>query len=149
LPARASGHKRGVQAAARAVVVALAIALAGCVGPIKRDELERGVQTIGATAAEGALLARGAAQDRTRSTFTRVHARELGASATHEAERLNDAGAEGAVAGVKADAVRLAQNVAGALGELEVAPGDERLAGRLAQRLDAFSSVAARLAGEL
>ena len=132
-----------------AVVLLLAVTSAGCVGPIRNDELQRGVETIGATAAEGALLARGAAQDRTRATFTRVHARELAESASHEAERLHDAGAEGEVTAFKADAVRLAQNVADALGELAVAPGDERLAGRLEQRLDAFSSVAARLAGEL
>jgi hypothetical protein len=138
-----------VKQAVLTLVLALAVALAGCVGPIRHDELQRGVETIGATAAEGALLARGAAQDRTRSTFTRVHARELAESASHEAERLHDAGAEGELVDAKADAVRLAQNVADALGELEVAPGDERLADRLETRLDNFSSVAARLAGEL
>ena len=132
-----------------AAAIAAAVALAGCPGPMQRDELERGVQTIGATAAEGAVLARGAGQDRTRSTFTRVHARELAETISHEAEKLGDAGADGEVARVKADAVRLAPDVADALGELQVAPGDERLAQRLESRLDGFSSTAARLAGRL
>jgi hypothetical protein len=135
--------------ALRVFAISVALALGGCGGAMRRDELRRGIETIGAQAAEGALLARGAAQDRTKATFTRVHARELAESATHEAEKLHDAQARGDVADAKAAAVGLAQDVAGAVGELQVAPGDERGAARLEQRLDRLSSDAARLAGGL
>jgi hypothetical protein len=123
-----------------ALCVALcAAACAGCGGPIADDELERGIQTLGATAAEGRLVALDAAEDRTKVTFVRVELRDLGDDAEHEAEKLSDARARPANAATKARAVELAQDIASALGELRVAPADRRIARRVQARLDALS----------
>jgi hypothetical protein len=136
----------------RGVVIALGVAAAltaGCGGPITNDELQRGVETLGATASEGRLVALGVLEDRTKVTFVRVQARDLGDDAEHEAEKLHDAQAKPSNAAVKEDAVKLAQEIDAALGDLQVAPADRRVARQVAQRLDALSKQADRLTGEL
>jgi outer membrane murein-binding lipoprotein Lpp len=122
---------------------------AGCGGPIKRDELERGVQTLGATAAEGRLLGRDVAQDRSKNTFVRVQARVLGEQATHEAEKLSDAEAEGAIASIKSRAVKLAQDISSALGDLQVEPGNRATGGEVAARLAKLAADARTLEEQL
>ena len=49
------------------------------------------MESISSAAAEGGLLAQGVAEDRTRSTFTRVQSGDLAEQMTHEAEKLQDA----------------------------------------------------------
>jgi hypothetical protein len=122
---------------------------AGCGGPITDDELQRGIQTLGATAAEGRLVALDAAEDRTKVTFERVALRDLGDDAEHEAEKLNDAQAQPANAAVKAQAVGLAQDISSALGDLQVAPADRQIARRVQLRLDAMSKQADALTSKL
>jgi hypothetical protein len=113
---------------------------------MRPEELGRSVQTIESSAAEGALLAGDVARDRTKSTFARVHARELGDVVDHEAEKLHDASARGEVVASKARAVELAGQVSQALGDLQVAP-DSEPTGRAAQRdLEALARRAGRLA---
>lgn len=46
------------------------IALSGC-GDLSRDELNRGVESLSALAAQGQLIANGVARDATKSTYTR------------------------------------------------------------------------------
>jgi hypothetical protein len=123
--------------------------LVGCGGPITDDELERGVQTLGATAAEGRLVALDVVEDRTKVTFTRVHARDLADEAAHEAEKLNDAQAKPGNAEAKAEAVRLAQDIDSALGDLQVSPSDRSVAREVEERLDELSQRAERLSGRL
>jgi hypothetical protein len=113
------------------------------------EELARSIGTLDAVAQEGRLLARGAAQDRTKKTFVRVHARDLGDEATHEAEKLSDAQGRDHVAAVKARAVRLAQSISDSLGDLEVAAGDEHVAATVADDLDELGRRARRLQEEL
>jgi hypothetical protein len=122
---------------------------AGCGGPITDDELQRGIQTLGATASEGRLVALDAVEDRTKVTFERVELRDLGDDAEHEAEKLNDAQAQPANAAVKARAVKLAQDISSALGDLQVAPADRRIARRVQLRLDALSKQADALTRKL
>jgi hypothetical protein len=131
-----------------AIAVAALVA-AGCGGPMTNDELQRGVQTLGATAAEGRLVALDAVEDRTKVTFVRVELRDLGDDADHEAEKLNDAQAQPDNARVKAQAVKLAQDISAALGDLRVAPADRLTARRVQLRLDALSQRADRLTGLL
>jgi hypothetical protein len=133
------------------VLLCLAAAglLAGCGGPITDDELQRGIETLGATAAEGRLVALDVAEDRTKVTFVRVEARDLAEDAEHEAEKLNDARAQPGNERVKADAVALAIEIDSALGDLQVFPADRQRARRAAQRLDTLSTRADRLTGEL
>ena len=131
------------------MLLLVCLAVAGCTSELRADELQRGIETLGSNAAEGRLVALGVAEDRTLTNFTRVQAGDLAEDSTHEAEKLNDAQAEGDVADVRAAAVALAQDIASVLGDLQVAPEDRQGARRAARRLDALSSRAARLAGQL
>jgi hypothetical protein len=123
--------------------------LAGCGGPITDDELQRGIETLGATASEGRLVALDVVEDRTKVTFVRVQARDLGDAAEHEAEKFNDAQAQPGNATVKDDAVKLAQAIDSALGDMQVAPSDRAVARRVASRLDALSKRADALTARL
>jgi hypothetical protein len=136
-------HKRTV------AVLAGAAVLAGCGGPITNDELQRGIETLGATAAEGRLVALDVGEDRTKVTFVRVEMRDLGEDAEHEAEKLHDAQAGPGNRQVRDAAVTLAQDIDAALGELQVAPADRALARRIADRLDKLSNRADALTGKL
>jgi small-conductance mechanosensitive channel len=131
------------------VVLLATAALGGCGGPIKHDELERGVATLGATAAEGRLVALDVVEDRTKTTFVRVHSAALGDDAQHEAEKLADAQAPPDLVSAKAEAVRIAQAIDSALGDLQVSPSDRRVARQVEQRLDALSRQADRLTERL
>lgn len=146
MPERSTACRASGRHAALAAVV---VALAGCGGPITGGELRRGVDTLGATAAEGRLVALGVAQDRTKTTFVRTAARDLADDAQHEAEKLTDAEAGPRTAGARDDAVALAQDIDSALGDLEVAPADRPGARDVARRLDALSKRADALAERL
>src|SRR5215213_10070210 len=105
------------------LVGAVAALAGGCGGPMTPDELSRSIQTLESTAAEGAMLAGDVADDRTKATFARVHARDMGDVVVHEAEKLNDAEADQAnVAAAKTKAVDLADQIDTALGQIQVAP---------------------------
>jgi hypothetical protein len=117
-----------------AASAALAIALIGC-GDLSRDELERGVGTLEAMAAEGELLAGDVARNRTKTTFVRVRSRELAEEAEHEAEKLADATPAEGTADARDDAVAIAEALAGALGTLQVHPEDERQGAHVARKL--------------
>ena len=131
------------------VAVVAVAGLAGCGGPIRADELERGVESLGALAAEGEVLADGVARERTKTTFTRVQARTLAEQADHEAEKLADAQAGPALSASKAEAVALASKVSEALGRLRTRP-DAVATGRAAKReLSGLSDDADRLVRRL
>ncbi|HEX6713031.1 MAG TPA: hypothetical protein VF066_06585 [Thermoleophilaceae bacterium] len=112
----------------RAVIpLAIAVAsLSGCGGPIQREELGRGIDTLRSIAAEGSVVARGVADNRTRSTFVRVQSRALSDDADHEAEKLTDAQASPELADKKQKAVALAKRISSALGDLRTDPGNEQ-----------------------
>jgi hypothetical protein len=127
----------------------LSALLAGCGGPIQREELGRGIDTLRSAAADGSVLARSVAANRTHAPFVRVHARELSEEASHEAEKLHDAEATGELVSKKHDAVVLAQRISNALDSLVLAPGDEQ-AGRTAERqLDGLARAASDLGQSL
>jgi hypothetical protein len=131
------------------LLLAMALAFGGCGGPIQHDELERGVSTLAATAAEGRLVALDVVEDRTKTTFVRVHSAALADDAQHEAEKLADAQAPPDLVSAKAQAVRIAQAIDSALGDRPVAPSDRRVARDVEQRLDALSRQADRLTERL
>ena len=139
----------------RAVSIALfaALAVASCDtpagGPIKHDELERGVLSLSNTAAAGQLLTVGVIQDRTKTTFVRVNARDLADEATHEAEKLQDAEANPELRSAKQQAVMIAEQIADALGELQVAPKDPLIARDVGKRLTALGHRATQLAARI
>jgi hypothetical protein len=147
---QAKSRRQAVTAGAVALGLSL-IVLSGC-GDLSRDELNRGVESLSALAAQGELIANGVARDGTRSTYTRVMAKTLGGEAEHEAEKLDDAEAEAAVRPERNAAVRIALDLSDLFGELQTFPGDERHGalverqmGRVKDRADALVE---RLSGE-
>lgn len=130
-------------------IAALALAAGGCAGPIQREELKRGIETLHSTAAEGRLLANGVAGDRTRATFSRVHARDLADIADHQAEKLSDAEATGRLRIARDRAVALAQEISDALGDLRVNPGEEAVGRRVEDQLRKLADDADALAHSL
>jgi hypothetical protein len=122
---------------------------AGCGGPMQPQELARSIQTLQSSAADGALLANGVARNRTKSTFVRVHSRELGEIVNHEAEKLSDAQAHGNVALRKSEAVDLASRISQSLGQLQVSPGDESGARSAERALRSQAQRASKLADSL
>jgi hypothetical protein len=134
------------------VVISLVIAgasLSACGGPIQREELGRGIETLRSVAAEGSILARGVADNRTRSTFVRVQARTLGDDADHEAEKLTDAQAKPPLTDKKQKAVALAQRISSALGDLQTDPGDEQTGRTVEQQLNGLARQARDLGESL
>ena len=131
-----------------ACLVLLAATLGGCGGDMRADELGRSVGTLGSAASEGSLLAQGVVENRTKTTFVRVRTRELGETVEHEAEKLSDASAVGAVATAKDRAVELAGSISQALGDLQTSPADAAEAHRAEATLRALAARADRLAAE-
>jgi hypothetical protein len=134
-----------------ALTLALFLGLAGC-GDLSRDELDRGVESLSALAAQGELIASGVARDATKSTYARVMAKTLGGEAEHEAEKLADAEPSPEVKRERNAAVQIAGELADLFSELQTFPGDERHGvlvqkhmGEVKERADA---VVARLTGE-
>jgi hypothetical protein len=139
--------KRSITAVLAAVLAAV---LSGCGGPIQPDELARSIETLESTAAEGALLAKDVSRDRSKATFVRVHARDLGDVAQHEAEKLSDAEADQAdVASAKTDAIDLADRIGTALGQIQTSPGSETDGRTAAAALNRLSGDAKKLADGL
>jgi len=125
------------------------VLLAGCGGPIQRDQLKHRVKTLASDAADGSLLARGVAEGRTRSTFVRAHGRELSDDVDHQAEELHDPHADPPRAAKKQQAVAIAESISSALGQLHVAPGDRQPARTAERQLDALAKRANDLADSL
>jgi hypothetical protein len=127
------------------------IVLAGC-GDLSRDELNRGVESLSALAAQGELIADGVARDATKSTYTRVMAKTLGGEVEHEAEKLADAEAEGAVKGERNAAIQVAGELAGLFSELQTFPDDERhgalVESHMGEVKEQADAIVARLTGE-
>ena len=125
--------------------------LAGC-GDLSRDELNRGVESLSALAAQGSLLADGVARDATKSTYTRVMARTLGGEAEHEAEKLADAEPSPEVRRERRAAVQLAAELADLFSELQTFPGDEHHGELVRSEMDEVKeqadAVVERLTGE-
>jgi len=131
--------------------IALLLLAAGC-GDLSRDELNRGVESLSALAAQGRLVANGVARDATKSTYARVMAKTLGGEAEHEAEKLADAEPEAAVAAERHAAVQIAGELAELFSQLQTFPGDEHH-GALVERhmqevQEQADAVVARLTGE-
>jgi hypothetical protein len=113
------------------------------------SELSPSVDTLVSSAAEGRLLARDVARDRTKATFARAHARELGEDVDHESEKLNDATAAPGVGAKKDAAGALADKISTALGQLQAAPDDRHEARQTEAQLAKLAKSAERLAGSL
>jgi hypothetical protein len=145
------GRRRPGIAAALVVLGIFLCLFPGC-GDLSRDELNRGVESLSALAAQGELIANGVARDATKSTYTRVMAKTLAGEAEHEAEKLADAEPEAAVKSERNAAVQVAAELADLFSELQTFPGDEhhgvlveKHMGEVKEQADA---IVARLSGE-
>jgi len=143
-------RRPGVIAALVALGVSL-ISISGC-GDLSRDELNRGVESLSALAAQGELVADGVARDSTRSTYARVMAKTLGGEAEHEAEKLADAEPSPELKEQRDAAVQIAGELADLFSELETFPSDEHH-GALVERhmgevKDQADALVERLTGE-
>jgi hypothetical protein len=127
------------------------IAFSGC-GDLSRDELNRGVESLSALAAQGELIANGVARDATKSTYTRVMAKTLGGEAEHEAEKLVDAEPSPEVRKERNAAVRVAGELADLFSELQTFPGDEHHGALVEKQMgevkDEADALVERLTGE-
>jgi hypothetical protein len=119
-----------------ALGVALAVlALAGCGGggTLSNEELQKQYEAIQSLAAEGALVADGAADDRATETFVSVHSQYLSEAARKVETNLRSANGP-------PPAVRLARQVAEDLDRLHREPDDPALARRLGEQLAGYAA---------
>jgi hypothetical protein len=130
------------------LAVALGIGVAGC-EPLGPDELQREVETVHSTAAEGSVLADQIAAQNIKRTFARAHATELADAAQHSAERLTDAHPADGLEAPTQRAIALAEDTESAVGELETAPDDAAAAARAAERLRELARQTDQLAASL
>jgi hypothetical protein len=147
-------HARRRRRGATVVLVALGVSLiafSGC-GDLSRDELNRGVESLSALAAQGELIANGVARDATKSTYARVMAKTLGGEAEHEAEKLADAEPSPEVKRERDSAVQIAGELADLFSELQTFPGDEHhgalVEKHMAEVKEQADAVVERLTGE-
>src|SRR4051794_36571919 len=133
------------------VATAILLAAGGC-GDLSRDELNRGVESLSALAAQGGLVASGVARDATKSTYARVMAKTLGGEAEHEAEKLADAEPEPGVRSERHAAVQIAGELSQLFSELQTFPGDEHHGAVVQRHMEEMKeqadAVVARLTGE-
>jgi hypothetical protein len=131
------------------LISAVLLAVAGCGGggSVSQKDVQKQFEAIQSLAAEGALVADGAADGRTTDVFVRVHTGYLDRAAEKVATNLSSAHASGAVDRDRARAARLATEVADRLAALGDEPGDRAAARRIAARLRLDAALAERLAG--
>lgn len=115
-------------------------------GALSEKSLQTQAAAIQSLAAEGALVAGGAAEGRTTDVFVRVHTDDLLKEARKAQAELASASAGGTLARKRNRAARLAGRVAEELERLHRAPGDRALAGRLKSLLENAAADAKQLA---
>jgi hypothetical protein len=128
-----------------AVLAAAGAAIAGCGGAMKQSELADSLDTVESSAAEAALLATQAADDRTKTTFVRVRAREISETLDHEGEKLSDAEAGADVSADRERALDLIERIGAALDDLRTAPDDRAAADAAAEELTRLADATASL----
>ena len=127
----------------------LVVLLDGCGagGSVSQKDVQKQFEAIQSLAAEGALVADGAADGRSTDVFVRVHSGYLNRAADKVATELSSARATGAVDRKRVRGARLATHVADRLSTLADDPGDSPGARRIATQLRVDAALAERLAG--
>ena len=110
----------------------IVLAAAGCGGgTLSRKALQKQAESIQSLAAEGTLVAKGAAGDRTTDNFVSVHTDYLGEAARKIEKDLGSSHATGSLDAKRKEAERLAGMVADDLDRLHRAPANRGLAAAL------------------
>jgi hypothetical protein len=120
----------------------------GC-EPLTSNELAHEAGSIHSTAAEGALLAEGAANQDSLASFVRAHAKELADAADTSARKLHDGTVPAGLKAPTAHAIELASRTSAALGDLELSPSNPALAATVELRLKRLAAAAAALEGSV
>ena len=134
----------------RGALIALGLLLlAGCGGggSASQKDIQKQFEAIQSLAAEGALVADGAADGRTTDVFVRVHTGYLDEAARKVQAQLSSEHASGAAERDRIRAARLASNVADQLARLGDDPGDHETARRIQKQLERDAALAERGAG--
>jgi hypothetical protein len=127
-------------------VVLLVAAGCGGGGSVSQKDVQKQFEAIQSLAAEGALVADGAADGRTTDVFVRVHTGYLDKAARKVEGQLSSANASGAAERDRVRAARLASSVADEFARLGDDPGDRAGARRIEQQLQRDASAAERQA---
>jgi hypothetical protein len=134
---------------ARLLLISVLLLVAGGCGgggSVSQKDVQKQFEAIQSLAAEGALVADGAADGRTTDVFVRVHTGYLDKAARKVEGQLSSARASGAAERNRVLAARLASSVAGELARLGDDPGDRAGARRIEQQLQRDASAAERQA---
>ena len=134
----------------RGSLIALGLLLfAGCGGggSASQKDIQKQFEAIQSLAAEGALVADGAADGRTTDVFVRVHTGYLDQAARKIQAQLSSARASGAAERDRLRAARLASSVADQLAMLGHDPGNHEAAHGIQRRLERDAALAQREAG--
>jgi hypothetical protein len=104
--------------------------LAGCGGggALSKKDLQKQLEAVQSFAAEGALVADGAADERTTDIFVRVHTLYLGAGVQKVRKQVSAGHASGDLEEKRDVAIELASEVERQLKRLHESPGDQDVA---------------------
>jgi hypothetical protein len=124
------------------------LATAGCGGggTLSKKDLQKQAEAVQSFAAEGALVAQGAQEDRTTDAFVRVHTEYLAKAVTKVESELSSKQASGSLDDKRARVATLASVVSKDLDQLHRNPGDRALAARLKSELAKHAATAEELA---
>ena len=128
-------------------LVTAVLMASGC-GRAGNHGVGQGIRQIASIAAEGALMAEDVARGRSKATFVRTHGSELSAQALHEAEKLNDEQVQHRFMAPVKEAVKLAQDIGGAIEELRVAPMNRQQAREYQAKLEEWDKQAEQIVEE-
>ena len=123
--------------------------LAGCGGgggSLSAKDVQKELEAVQSFAAEGALVADGAADDRTTDVFVRVHTEYLGDGTKKVADKVSAGHATGGTEAKRKTAVELASAVEEQLGRLHRSPGDREVARDVKDRLERYADSAEQAA---
>ena len=128
-------------------IVVVALLAAGCGGnSLSSHQLKKEIESIQSFAAEGSILAQGAAESRSTTIFVRVHSQYLAQGASKLGTKLDQAQVPTGLEPKRAKAARLASDVERDLERLHRSPGNRDLAHRLQLELAKVADDAEQLA---
>jgi hypothetical protein len=122
----------------------LLVLLAGCGGggSLSKQDVQKELEAVQSFAAEGALVADGAADDRSTDIFVRVHTQYLGEGTKKVGDEVSAGHATGEVEAKRKTAVELATAVEEQLDRLHRSPGDRDLARDVRDKLQRSAAAA-------
>ena len=127
---------------ARLLLIAVVLAVvSGCGGggTLSKKDLQKQLGAVQSFAAEGALVADGAADERTTNVFVRVHTKYLSEGTKKLSDQLASAETSPALEDELSTARKLALQVHSELDALHRSPGDREVARRAKTRLESYA----------